>query len=322
MDPQNLVKRFQSSSFRITGTLFTVTPIVLGAIAFIDLSTIFGIGALSAISLLGKFLYNYLISASKRFFFSTTNRDDEISALKSTLNNLKVELYKLSNNEATTGVSEEELNATIRGSITQQLESAGFVELLESKFGHQIYEEARIHKLNKDFIGIAQRINSEIERLTKSANLNLVFGSISTMAAIGFLGFEVLYRGTNFTELVPLLSYYIPRIAIVIFVEVFAFFFLKIYRTNLNDIKYFHNEKTNIDLKLIAIKSAIATKDVAIIKLAIEEFVRTERNFILRKDESTIELEKSKIDSNNSQSVLNAFKDVLKVNGTNNRSSD
>ncbi|WP_288462638.1 hypothetical protein [uncultured Chryseobacterium sp.] len=261
---------------------------------------------------IGFLLYAYL-QFNRRIEYKVSDYSIGDSSIREELELLKLEILKSRNKDAHSKVDEEEIGKLIKSLINQNLESEQFLKAVEAKFGTQLAEEQKILRINRDFESINQRIGFEIARLSKSANINLVFGSLSTLFAIGFLGYEVLYNPVKFSELIPLLSHYIPRIAIVVFVEVFAFFFLKIYKANLNDIKYFHNEKTNIDLKLIAIKAALATKNEIIIQLSIEELAKTERNFILKKGESTIEIEKERIEIKNSKNIIDALKDIIKT---------
>lgn len=259
---------------------------------------------------IGATLYSYLQGNSIRINFPNIDTPLATNKLQEQIDFLKLEIYKF--NDANSEVNKSEIEVLIRELINKSLNNEEFTKVFEAKFLNQLSEEQKISRINQDFVEINRRIGFEIVRLSKSANINLVFGSITTLIAVGFLGYEVLYKPVNFTEMVPLLSHYIPRITIVIFVEVFAFFFLKIYKANLNDIKYFHNEKTNIDLKLVAIKAAIATKNETIIQTSITELAKTERNFILKKDESTIEIEKERLDFQSSKSVLDALKDIIK----------
>jgi hypothetical protein len=143
--------------------------------------------------------------------------------------------------------------------------------------------------------------------LRRSANLNLVIGTLTTFLAISGLGFEVFKASMDFTDTVELLSHYIPRLSLVIFIEIFAFFFLKLYKANLNEIKYFNNEKTNIDFKIISLKTAIYEENQDLIKLTIEELIKTERNFKLDKNQSTVELEIRKNENTNSK----LFTDII-----------
>ena len=72
------------------------------------------------------------------------------------------------------------------------------------------------------------------------------------------------------------------------------------YKRNLDEIKYLNNERTNIELKLIALETSILNKDDGYDTLSkiLIELSKTERNFILKKGESTVEVEKDRIESN------------------------
>jgi hypothetical protein len=69
-----------------------------------------------------------------------------------------------------------------------------------------------------------------------------------------------------------------------------AFFFLNQYRSTLADTKYISNEITNIDLKLlslIVVTKSDAPQTSAISKI-LQELAKTERNFALKKGETSI----------------------------------
>jgi hypothetical protein len=92
------------------------------------------------------------------------------------------------------------------------------------------------------------------------------------------------------------ISYYIPRISVVVFIEVFAFFFLRLYKIGLDDVKYYQNELTNVELKLRALSEALKSGEAPTITLVITELAKTERNFVLKKGESTVGLENAKLE--------------------------
>lgn len=106
---------------------------------------------------------------------------------------------------------------------------------------------------------------------------------------------------------------FIPRLSVSIFIELFSFFFLRMYKRNLDEIKYLNNERTNIELKLIALESAILNKDDenTLGKILIE-LSKTERNFILKKGESTVEVEKEKLESNFYKETLESVAKLIK----------
>jgi hypothetical protein len=79
-------------------------------------------------------------------------------------------------------------------------------------------------------------------------------------------------------------------------IEVFAFFFLRLYKVNLEDTKFYQNELTNIDSKLIALKTTLIGERDNDVSDVVRELAGTERNFVLKKDETTVELERTRIE--------------------------
>ncbi|QXE91274.1 hypothetical protein KP001_01655 [Geomonas subterranea] len=94
------------------------------------------------------------------------------------------------------------------------------------------------------------------------------------------------------------------RISIIFIIELFAFFFMRIYKSSIDDIKYFQNEITNIDLKLIGIEMALKLGNKESINKSIDTAINTERNFKLAKGESTVELEKGNQETNFLKGVI------------------
>jgi hypothetical protein len=246
--------------------------------------------------IIANYYLNYGFNSAKS---ETTGGKDvmtEINVLRDELNEFK----RLASNE-----SDEENTAFFDTSK----EEADDSDDLFSK-----YLDARINDGQNKYLtlDIHERVSYEIRRLSYSANLNLAVGSVITIAAVSALGYEVYFNSETYTGIIPLLSHYVPRISLVVLIEVFAFFFLRIYKANLAEIKYFHNEKTNIDLIFRAIEIS-ADSNMEVKKLTIESLLKTERNFILKKDETTVDLQKNIIESNNSNKIIETLTSLLKT---------
>jgi len=158
-----------------------------------------------------------------------------------------------------------------------------------------------------EFSKIRDRLEKESNKISRLGNLNLVIGFATTILAI-----YVLYETLLPTTLIgtEYITHLVPRVSLGILIELFAFFFLKMYRNNISDIKYYNNEKTNIDFKLLALRTAIVHETH--IEETIAEFLKSERNFILKKGESTVELQKATIESNSSQKIIDSLTGLLK----------
>ncbi|CAG5072913.1 hypothetical protein DYBT9623_04450 [Dyadobacter sp. CECT 9623] len=158
---------------------------------------------------------------------------------------------------------------------------------------------------------LTSRISGEISSLSTRANVNLVIGCVTTLLSAGVLIWFTQGLPDSFVNSVELLSYYIPRLSVVIFVEVFAFFFLRLYRSNLNEIKYYRNEATNIDLRHAALRSVLIDSNPEALKLVVSSFLKTERNAILKRGETTAEIETTKHLHQSDKSFVESFKSVF-----------
>ncbi|MDK2050572.1 hypothetical protein [Aliarcobacter butzleri] len=182
-------------------------------------------------------------------------------------------------------------------------------------------ENLGVEMIKKSFEQISRRIENELFTLKKRANLNLLFGILITIIALSMLwvNLDLFYSDfdKNFkgAEAKDILLYLLPRLFMIIFTELFALFFLKLYAKGLNEIKYFQNELTNIELKLVAVEVAYVTKNDESMKDSLNILAQTERNFILKKGETTVELERAKSESENVQNILKAVPDFFKNKG-------
>lgn len=161
------------------------------------------------------------------------------------------------------------------------------------------------------FKKIEERLTKEINEVSKRANLNLVIGSV--IAIMGWALFSWFIYGVSNIELEgwQLLNAFLPRLSIIIIIEMFSYFFLKLYRESMDRIKYYHNELTNIEIKKTAIiVSCMLENDSEHKKSLIENLISVERNYFLKKGETTIELEKLKIDKSLNTNILQTIKDL------------
>ncbi|HBL6091491.1 TPA: hypothetical protein LR660_003937, partial [Enterobacter hormaechei] len=89
--------------------------------------------------------------------------------------------------------------------------------------------------------------------------------------------------------------HYFPKLSIAIVIEVFAYFFLRLYKQSLDEIKYFQNELTNIEMKYFSVMVVKREPDeTALVNIA-NELMKTERNYILEKGQSTVFLERDRL---------------------------
>lgn len=202
-------------------------------------------------------------------------------------------------------------------SITSELKKEIFENTSESilleikeKYSKEIRKDKYLKDLRSQCKHIRNRLMAEIEALGRRGNLNLVIGVITTIAAGAILASTVLSGNHQLTQ-EEIVAYYAPRLTLSIFIEIFSFFFLRLYKAGLSEIKYFQNELTNAEMKFIAIEKAVMFDTTDTISNVIKELVTTERNFKLGKGESTVDLEKYRTEQASSQKVLDSLSAII-----------
>ena len=127
---------------------------------------------------------------------------------------------------------------------------------LEGRVEDRVRSDVHAARVRQVLESASLRLRKEIASLTRRGNVNLVIGVVTTTIAVSLLAYMVLTVAGTFDTWTHLLSHYIPRITVVVFIEVFSFFFLRLYRASLAEIKYYQNELTTFDAQNIALEAA------------------------------------------------------------------
>jgi hypothetical protein len=155
------------------------------------------------------------------------------------------------------------------------------------------------------------RLVQEIRALGRRGNVNLVIGIITIFIGVCLLGFVVFWESdVDPSDHWRYAFHFMVRLSIALFVEVFAYFFLRLYKNGLEDIKYYQNEISNVQSKQAAMLLTIKLNDKVLSKLVIDALVKTERNFLLKKGETTLSLERERLDKNE---LLEFVKDTIGI---------
>jgi hypothetical protein len=115
------------------------------------------------------------------------------------------------------------------------------LKIFKEKYVQQAKHDLEFAHLFEDLNKLENKFKIQIERLISNSNLNLIIGIITTLLAVVILGFSLLQEKT-FNTNTDFFSFFLPRISTVIFIELFSFFFLRLYKNNLNEIKYFQKK--------------------------------------------------------------------------------
>jgi len=199
---------------------------------------------------------------------------------------------------ATASISAPDRAELIKELRTQINQQAG-TELLneiKAQATDSFTRDGRDRELLQRFDESRTRFTRELEALSRRGNLNLGLGAVTTVLGIGILGISVFAELTEIKDLWSFVSHFVPRFTLVVLIELFAYFFLSLYKASLGEIKYFQNEITNIEAKQTALRTAIHFGEPSAIANIVSKLAETERNHILSKEQTTVELEKARID--------------------------
>lgn len=287
-------------------------------------------------------VYNMLISLKgKEDILSNNNSQNKLS-----LNNLFVLNDKLENHEkklvalsqmmniyeSNMGLSEQDKQEIINkasAQISEETINQIFVEKT-STLQIEIEKQINLESIMKSSNKLIERLYRELNRLKLNSAMNLMIGMTITTIGMFFLVQTVLQYNLTYnvsrdinavTQGAMQIEFILPlfsRFFLVLFIEIFAYFFLKLYKETLTEIKYFQNELTNIESKMMAVEVSYITKNNEALKEAILCLSKTERNYILKKGETTVELERAKSDSEVSKNIVNSISDFLKKQNSKN----
>ncbi|WP_157097536.1 hypothetical protein [Photobacterium sp. J15] len=269
--------------------------------------------------LIGISVLSYLDSGNKTYHSSSLSCDRKLEK-----NNIKFDQIN--------GKKHNDLNPATKKIIIKNVVSQINNDAIDTLFNEKVksYKES-IEKsllgelIVNDYSHSHSRLSTEIKNLTLRSNVNLVIGMTITIMGLFFLWSTVNLIDTS--EISKQISEnsenglitleiaaipFISRLSLVFFIELFAFFFLRLYKQGLDEIKYFQNELTNIESKVLAARLAIKSNDSEAMKSIIIPLVNTERNHILLKGQTTVELEKAKSDSTTINTIISSLPNIFK----------
>ncbi len=213
-------------------------------------------------------------------------------------------------NEVIATEHKEELVSLLKSEILKSSTDEAFKDTLE-KLKKEVCSSNQLKEVENVFLKTLDRLYTEISSLTRRGNLNLSLGIFTTIIGLTILGYFVLEIDSIPEDKMAFIAHFIPRLSLVLLIEVFAYFFLKLYKSSLSEIKYFQNEMTNTEAKLVALKCSIMTCDESTTSQVIQTLTNTERNAILEKGQTTAEIEKSKIEQQNISTISDKVSNLI-----------
>jgi hypothetical protein len=180
---------------------------------------------------------------------------------------------------------------------------------LEEKVEEKLTSSSFLSFINHSFSSILLRLRREISTLNYRSNLNLVLGIMITGVGL-YLLFRFVFNGDlEHDNTLSFLVHFAPRISLVIFIEIFAYFFLSLYKTSLSEIKYYQNEMTTIETKYIALMTAYELNSEEITSEVLKEL---SNNTGYNGEIENIDLQQAKLTADNTIDIFSKILDVYK----------
>jgi hypothetical protein len=146
---------------------------------------------------------------------------------------------------------------------------------LQTQYAASSVESVRVAEIRRSFEASYERLKLELASLTRRSNLNLVIGVLTSSIAVALLAYMVLGTADPFSSLTALLSHYVPRVTVVLFIEVFSFFFLRLYRATLAEIRLYQQDITSLMLRQVALETVWSAADTNARATLAKELVAT-----------------------------------------------
>lgn len=198
-------------------------------------------------------------------------------------------------------------------SVISDAQKAIYSKLVQESEAEKAAEK-RISTLLAEISDSRSRLTSAIQALHGRASVSLGAGTLIALGGLGYLGVSIFSLDpSRHADLGYMATFIISRAGIVIAIELLAYFYLRIFKSTTEEIKYFQNELSNFDARSCSVHlSLVADDKEAIVDIA-KKFASTERNFAISKEQTTVDLERSRIDATSQMAMLSAVADLFKA---------
>lgn len=172
--------------------------------------------------------------------------------------------------------------------------------------------ENSVDRIENSFNKTLKRLENEANASFRTGLIYSIFGIFFSSVGLVVWGYMLfLFGERTFESWDNYLWWSIPRISFAIAIEIIAAFFFRLYSKSIIDRKHYHNEMTNIESKMTA---SFLANDNSGAHIMMHEIIRklnnTDRNNVLLKGETTVELEIEKAKASNYEALAGVLSDL------------
>lgn len=224
--------------------------------------------------------------------------DAKIKSLQERLDSAVVPISEQERSEITHAVAEELARAAIATKLQE----------LSARVDHAFSRERAAEALERNSVVSLARLNAAIPELTKRANLNLAIGIATTVVGISVLAIAA------FTLPIPqkpfdagiYFAHFLPRLSLAVLIEVFAYFFLRLYKDNLESAAFLRNEMTAVEAARAALTTVILTGEQ-------QEIARVAEKLLVRNSNSYAGNADTRLDAQQVKAALDLLEKLTSV---------
>lgn len=151
------------------------------------------------------------------------------------------------------------------------------------------------------------RLEAEIAEVRRRGGINLAMGMSITLLGLGILGYAVYAAPTLQASPAELATYFLPRVSLALVTEMFAYFFLRLYKISMTETKFFQNELTGAEARAMSILLVSKQDSPDLIASIATSFAGLDRNHVLEKGQTTVEIEQARIESDSIRGLAGAI---------------
>jgi hypothetical protein len=232
-----------------------------------------------------------------------------------------IQILESSRVRATAGLKQQASSASVRSNISLSL---GVLLAIAGVSAVLLMNNQSIGEKNPSFLGIT---SSRSDGASPSVldTRELVYGDGWGGSSRGYIPKNIdeflkvreadlkYEKAREEKEISTLVGSWVSRIPLLIVIEIFAYFFLRLYRNILTDITYFQNEMSTIEMKYSSVSTAILSKNSKNIDEILKDLAHSERSRILQSGQTTVDLQQIKLDNEPFEKALDALASALKA---------
>jgi hypothetical protein len=271
--------------FFVEAKLVSEPPQIVAAAQNLLKSIGLGFSLLFAVATIVRLMANYL--SPRRGSFE--DRVKLVTALERAKQAQKA-AEELSTPTQTIRVNSEDRAAIVADTV-ERVSSALPTEVINqirSTFEREFSSNVTTSSANAALARVFSRLQDASEEVRQRANLNLIMGTVTCALGVMLLLFIVfVFPQDTQAAWQDVLVRSLPRLTLVFIIELVGYFFLGLYRLGTYEVKFFQNEMTNIELWATSYIHAMRVDDDDLSKEVVKKLLSVERNFILKKGETT-----------------------------------